>query len=544
MTQTSSERRLHPLSVLFSSARTLKSLLLPLVALMFAIRDNASLVFIVAMLAAVSALTGSAAVVRYLRFSYRYDERDMVIRSGLLTRQERRIPYVRIQNVDAAQNPVHRLLGVAAVYVQTGGGAEPEAALSVLPLEALEEMRARVLAAGGRAAASEAAGEASEEAGAASEEAGADGAVATARGELAAAAGEAAAGADDLPEAARALARRTLLELGPRELIVAGFIENRGMVLIAGAFALFEQTGGMERFIDRMMDAETGVLPGVFGRMPPIGDLPIVSGAFLVLAALLMLLLFVRLLSTVWAVVRLYDFRLVRTGDDLHTEYGLFTRVSATIPLRRIQTIIVRERLLHRWLGRRMVLVETAGGDAAAEGAPSREPIAPIIHDRHVPALLEELHRGLDLQAIDWRPVHGRAFGRMLRGSLFWPILLSLAAYFVIDEWALAVVVAVLAVCVMHARLRSRYLAWAFTSDSLVVRDGAFTRTTRVARFDRVQVASVTRSPIDIRTGMAHVRADTAGARGGTVVPFLAGAEADRMHDELVARAAATAFTW
>lgn len=547
---TSSERRLHPLSVLFWSAGTLKSLLLPLIALTFAIRDNTSVLFIAAMLTAVSALVSAAAVVRYLRFSYRYDERDIVIRSGLFTRQERRIPYIRIQNIDAAQNPLHRLLGVTGLYVQTGGGAEPEAALSVLPLEALEEMRARVLAAGGRAAASQpsdadvavtsARDEPSAPAGAAS----AIGGGASATGGGVAAPGEHAAAAAGPPLRAREPGRRTLLELGPRDLIVAGFIENRGLVLIAGAFALLEQTGAMEELIERMVDSESGVLPSVFGRMPAVAELPVVSGTVLIFATLLMLLLFVRLLSTVWALVRLYDFRLVRSGDDLHTEYGLFTRVSATIPLRRIQTVIVRERLLHRWLGRRAVLVETAGGDVGAEGAPAREPIAPIIHLRHVPTLLDELHRGLELDTVDWQPVHQRAFGRMLRGSLFWPVLLSLAAYFVIDEWALGILFATLAIAVLHARLRSRHLAWSFTRDSIVVRDGGFTRTIRVARFDRVQVASVARSPVDSRTGMAQVRADTAGARDGVVVPFLPGATADRMHGELVARAAATEFTW
>lgn len=543
MTKTSSERRLHPLSIVFWSARTLRGLLLPLVALVFAIRPDNSIVFVLTMMAAVSALVIGAAIVRYLRFSYRYDERDMVIRSGLLTRQERRIPYMRIQNLDAAQNPMHRLLGVTAVYVQTGGGAEPEAALSVLPRPALDEMRARVLAAGGRAAATEEPVEgragvmmSDEPAGPADARAPAD---ATVRAEAAAHAGAAATA-----ERAPGQPRRTLLELGPRELIVAGFIENRGMVLIAGALALLEQTGALEEFIDRMIAAETGVLPKVIGRLPGVTDLPIVSGAFFVAAALLMLLLFVRLLSTVWAVVRLYGFRLQRTGDDLHTEYGLFTRVSATIPLRRIQTIILRERPLHRWLHRRMVLVETAGGDVAAEGAPAREPIAPILHARHVPVLIEELQPGLDVDAVQWQPVHPRAFGRMLRGSLFWPLFLSLAAYFLIDEWALGVLVLLLALGLARARLRSRYLAWAFTSDSLVVRDGAFTRTIRVARFDRVQVASLARSPIDLRTGMARVRADTAGARGGVVVPFLPVDAADRMHQELIARAAATTFTW
>ena len=69
-----------------------------------------------------------------------------MIQSGLIFRNERHIPYARIQNLDAVQNVVHRLLRVIEVRVQTGAGAEPEATISVLPAAALDEMRRRVFA--------------------------------------------------------------------------------------------------------------------------------------------------------------------------------------------------------------------------------------------------------------------------------------------------------------------------------------------------------------------------------------------------------------
>ncbi len=50
-----------------------------------------------------------------------------MIRSGLIFRNERHVPFSRIQNVDAIQNVFHRLFGVAEVRVETGGGKEEEA---------------------------------------------------------------------------------------------------------------------------------------------------------------------------------------------------------------------------------------------------------------------------------------------------------------------------------------------------------------------------------------------------------------------------------
>ena len=83
-------------------------------------------------------------IVRYLTFRLRYDERELVIRTGLIFRNERHIPFSRIQNVDAIQNVFHRLFGVAEVRVETGGGKEEEAKLSVLPYAAFLDMRQHV----------------------------------------------------------------------------------------------------------------------------------------------------------------------------------------------------------------------------------------------------------------------------------------------------------------------------------------------------------------------------------------------------------------
>jgi putative membrane protein len=246
----------------------------------------------------------------------------------------------------------------------------------------------------------------------------------------------------------------------------------------------------------------------------------------------------------VWAVVRLYDFRLTRLGDELHTEYGLFTRVSATIPLRRVQTVIVRDGILHRLFGRRAVMVETAAGVVTETGARPREPIAPILHLAELPALLHELHSGLELSTIEWQPVHRRAFGRMLRGSLLIPIALSLGAFLLVQAWAVAVFVVLVAGVLVHTRLRFRHLAWSLTRDAIAVRDGALTRATRIARFSRVQVVGVDQNPVDLRTGMARVRADTAGAGSGVVIPYLPEQTAIAVQAELSARMRETAFSW
>ena len=58
----------------------------------------------------------------------------------------------RIQNLDATRSLLHRVFGVAEVRVETGGGQEPEARISVLRETEFEEMRRRVFEGRTRAA--------------------------------------------------------------------------------------------------------------------------------------------------------------------------------------------------------------------------------------------------------------------------------------------------------------------------------------------------------------------------------------------------------
>ena len=114
-------------------------------------------------------------------------------------------------------------------------------------------------------------------------------------------------------------------------------------------------------------------------------------------------------------------------GDDLRTEYGLLTRVTATIPLRRVQTLTIREAPLQRLrradVGPRRDGRRTRGTPERRAKQP-REWLAPIIRRAAVPALVREVLPGLELDALEWQPLHPRAFRRALKPAM----LIALAA--------------------------------------------------------------------------------------------------------------------
>src|SRR5688500_7916427 len=108
------DRRLHPFSLLFHLAERVKELVIPLVVGLFPTRSDLVRILVPAVVGLIATVS---AVAKYLSYTYRYDEDDLVVRTGIFFKNERHIPYERIQNIDAVQNVAHRFLNVAVVQV-------------------------------------------------------------------------------------------------------------------------------------------------------------------------------------------------------------------------------------------------------------------------------------------------------------------------------------------------------------------------------------------------------------------------------------------
>jgi putative membrane protein len=77
----------------------------------------------------------------WTRFDYYIEEGSVKITKGVIRRQEREIPFRRIQNVDVNRNLVHRVLGIAEIDLETAGGGETEASLKYVDADDVEDIR-------------------------------------------------------------------------------------------------------------------------------------------------------------------------------------------------------------------------------------------------------------------------------------------------------------------------------------------------------------------------------------------------------------------
>lgn len=321
-------QRLHPatlaLAIVKLGPRSLN--FLPAVA---ALGFTGNWVYIVPAILAFLLFSLLAAWFQWLRFRFAVGDDEVVIESGVLSRQHRTIPFDRIQDVSIEQGLVSRALGIAKVGFETGaGGKENDANLDAIALEAAQALRTTIRAhRSGEAAAP--------------------------------------ATASDAAEAAPAAGDRLLFAMGPRRLLVAG--------LFNFSLAALAVVGAGMQFFD-------GLLPFDFNAFNPMDWIDIaedygldqwllahrwIAGVGAVLS--LLLIGFVSGIATMF--LANWDFRLTREPRALRRTRGLTTRTDVAVPVRRVQAAI----LVTGWFRRRFGWHELRLQSLASDGEKERD---------------------------------------------------------------------------------------------------------------------------------------------------------------------------
>jgi putative membrane protein len=241
-------------------------------------------------------------------------------------------------------------------------------------------------------------------------------------------------------------------------------------------------------------------------------------------------LLLVRLLGVGWFILRFFGYRLTRSGSDFKISCGLFTKVSATVPIRRIQLISVHRSWTMRLLGLASIRIETAGGSASgqedATKTVSKRWFIPVLPETRVNELMGIIRPELDWdeKAFDWKPLSHRAASRMLRIGILVSLFLVLVGLAASRPWGWLPGVALAPIIIWYELKRSRSTRYVRIGEGVVFRSGVLTRKTSVTFFEKIQAASFSQSPFDRRWGMGTFAIDTAasGPANHTIaIPYL-----------------------
>jgi putative membrane protein len=505
---------LHPSSILFDIASHLRRFLFPAVIAVWSAAQGGGWGVGIAAILFSLALLGT--IFRYVTLRYRIQGSDFVVTEGLIFRRVRSVPVRRIQNVDLIQNPLHRLFGVAEVRIETAAGSEPEATLRVLTHAQIEELRQALF--GNERAIQESTATVAEPekmpvdpATAADRDAATDHPSTT---------GDSVFTPGSLTRASATInGPGVLLHRTPLKLLVgAGLASNRGIVLLGVLVGLFFQNRNIERtFIDDWVEAGwKRAAQTAEQSMPEAAGY--VGWGIAAIVVLIAIMLVLRIVGVAWYVLRFYDHRLERHGPDMRISCGLFTRVSATVPRRRIQFISIHRPLLFRWMKLASIRIETAGGGGGnnedATTTVSRRWFLPVVAESDIPRLIGELRPGVDWteDGFAWIGVSPSTAGRLLRIAVVMSLLMAALGVYYWRPWGGLGGAIVFPLLAGIAIKRSRAMRYARTQWGVVYRSGLFTRKISMAFYDRIQTLEVAQTPFDRRWKMATLKVDTAAA--------------------------------
>ena len=496
---------LHPAVLLLRLFDALRQNLLP--ALLGVVVEPAFL----AVAGALFLLQLGHALARYLTITYTLTAEELVVREGILSRQERRIPLDRIQDLGFESTILRRVLGLAVVLVETASGKGAEARLDSLGQDEAVQLRETLMAAratrtGANVATS------------------APGDVAT---------------APALPP--ELLVHRS----APMTLLLRGLTDMRigavGLTLIA-FLEVVQQFGAVS-------DLE-GIARSVLDWL---GGFPVPVAALLLAGAVALAIGLGMAASALGNLVMFHGFVLTLRGNVLQRRYGLLTTRSKSLPLRRVQRVLVEQSWLRRLLGLCVVRADSAGAgmDDASEGTGGWDVVVPMARVGEADALLPVLVPELQAAAPPWQPVSHRVVLRVfLKGAVLAAVLFgaSLLLGRVLPEplqptgtlrpalfalWLLPLLPAAWVV----GWLSWRNLAWAWGGGMLALRWGIVGQYRAFVPARKVQSVLVEAGPLQRLLGLATLTVHVAGG-SPTSLSDLPRDEAERLRARLAAEAA------
>lgn len=438
-------RRLHPVFILFTTVQWIKAMLPLIILILFKDIDWSQphwAIYTVAPLLLILLIVFG--VLQWKKFVYILEDDKIVIRKGVLFREEKSIYFGRIHSVNTEQPLLQRLLGVVQLKIETPGGKSDSdgvlPAVSVADAERLQAwLREAKAAADPRNSGDK-------------------------------------SGLDDSPEEAKSLTEPPVTEslaapivrLSAGQLAKAAFTSmNIGLVVvfIAGVMS-FADDLLPQRFSERIFEEATALLP---------------TGWSIVIAVLFGLLL-AWLLSVVLYVLKYAGFTVTRQGEQIAVTYGLLEKKKHLFSPERVQAVILKEGWLRQALGYGQMELRVV-----ASAKEDKLMFHPLFRMSELSAILKTLLPQFAATPIEAHPPK-RAFLYYIRIELLLALVLcaGLIAYFRIPGlWSLLL----LPLVTLWATRRFLDSGMTLTSKQLTIQNRLIAKTTCYVR--RPQIVSL-----------------------------------------------------
>lgn len=415
----------------------------------------------------------------WLRFSYFVGDDGIRIERGILFHNARSIPFSRIQDVSIEQAFIPRLLNLAEVGFETGGGKGQDAKLRYVSRDEAEMLRDLVRR--------------------------------YKAGEISPSANR---GGDDTVELASDDGRR-LFHMDNRRLLLFG-LYSFSLIIIAVIFGAIQQ-------FDFLLPADfwdwRNWTSQIEDKGRAIGNFVNGSRFANILLALILLPLAGFATGVVRVFLRDYGFRLDRVESGLRRRRGLLTHSDVVIPLHRVQAAMITTgpvRQWRGWYGVELVSLAADGGEKTGGGNRAKEDhiVAPFATMGEVTNILAET--GMMPPAADISAQRGD-YRWYMTLALFFAIPVSAIGislqYFATDFPPAAVAILSAFALAIHLYLDWRFRQHHFDGEYLFIRSGWWRRRLMILPAVRIQTVELSQGPLSRLLGLVNMELGVAGGK-------------------------------
>lgn len=426
----------------------------------------------------------------WLRFRFCIDGDKVLVRSGVLNREEISVEFGRIQNISIREPFYMRPFGLALLSIDTAGSGQKEIILGGIKKEAAIQLRETILS--------------------------------KARTETIDSVDE----ADTLPDESLLLSRST------KDIVIYGLTVNFVFWLVIAIGAFFGAYDVAENFFSWV--ATKIQFEDVITAFESAGGL--FGSIVILLVMMLVVLLILPLISVLGALVRHYGYRLSVEGETYRKNSGLLTRHDESLKRHKIQAMILKQNFVGRFFKRTNMQLRVASAGSGVEsgqlptGAKTTF-LVPALRDNELADLVPGFFQGCKLDDVQFSRINRRRFSMVMIG---WAVLPPL----MVVTGILSLVISMKFVVILPVVLT---LAWLITSqfwkkigygvigDYGFVRRGFFGTQVTVFPLFKVQRIDIRQTPGQRRKGLAYLAVHL--ASHSLKIPYVPAHDAEQFRD-------------
>ncbi len=407
-------------------------------------------------------------ILAYYYFTYYINDRELIIHSGILAKNQRNIPLARVQNVDISQNFLQRILKIAKVKVETAGGSETEGLLEFVSVADSEIIRDLL---------KKRAKEQTE----------------LKQDEITDYNFESNMDPVSLPF--EQTTQKLLFSMSYVDLLKYGMLTFRPVMLVFMAWAF--QTAQQFAFLPDFDEMDSESIAGY------IEQYPLEEAILYIVIATVIILILSWLFNILLSVNKYWKFNIKQDDDKLLSEYGLLNKRKGSIPLKKLQMLVIKTNPVRNFFGFFGLDMETAGIGEKNKGAETAVPFA--VKEKVFP--LAELLTNAIIPD-DFIPVSRKTIRRAFIRYSLWVIIISFAAFW-FYTWAITLL-GLLPLVYYFAYIRWKYRGYRFSEDFIYIKQGFLSRRISVVPIKKIQTLNIFRTFFQRRLGLSTLHIDTA----------------------------------